>query len=329
MKAGTDYLVNADAPDYTGTVRFNYNWITAEVLADSMHFLGLLQHKPETWMVLDTFSDAQLRQLKKRIQLLNENFHTIEYSRGKLTWTSSTSQSKHVHIQISPEYRAAHGAGFSQGLAIKVRSKLQRQTQYNILGMIPGTKQPDYYLVLTAHYDHLGRMGKTAVFPGANDNAAGVAMMLDLARYYAKNPLPFSVVFIAFAGEETGLLGSGHFVTRPLIPLHRMRFLVNLDLVGTGETGMTVVNATVFSEEFALLDSLNRKGNYLPDIGKRGKAANSDHYFFTEAGVPAFFWYQKGPRTSYHDVQDVPETLSLAGYNGTFKLLLRFFSTLQ
>ncbi len=198
----------------------------------------------------------------------------------------------------------------------------------NVTASVPGTRRPDSLLVLTAHYDHLGLMGK-AVFPGANDNASGVAMLLDLAAEIAKKPLPYTTVFVFFAGEEAGLLGSEAILHDRKLPLSHIRFLLNLDLMGSGETGMTVVNATVFKDDFALLDSLNRQGKCLPEIRKRGKAANSDHYYFTEAGVPSFFWYLSGPRSAYHDVYDVPATLTLHGYNATYRLVLSFFESLS
>jgi Zn-dependent M28 family amino/carboxypeptidase len=193
---------------------------------------------------------------------------------------------------------------------------------------VKGRIKPDSFIIVCAHYDHLGQMGKKAIFQGANDNAAGVAMLLDLAKYYQNHPAPYTLVFIAFAGEEAGLIGSYYFVNHPLCDLSKTRFVLNLDLVGTGETGITVVNATEYKQEFALLESINSQNHYLNEIKKRGKAANSDHYFFTEAGVPSFFWYQGGPRTAYHDVEDVPETLTLFAYDATFLLARDFFSAL-
>jgi len=213
-------------------------------------------------------------------------------------------------------------------LELKVRSEYYADfPTRNVIAAVPGTRHPDSLLILTAHYDHLGRMGK-AIYPGANDNASGVALLLDLAAEIAKKPLPYTTVFVFFAGEEAGLLGSEALLRDKILPLNRIRFLLNLDLMGSGETGMTVVNATVFQKDFTLLDSLNRASQYLPEIRKRGKAANSDHHYFTEAGVPSFFWYLSGPRSAYHDVYDVPSTLTLHGYNATFKLVMSFFESL-
>jgi Zn-dependent M28 family amino/carboxypeptidase len=197
------------------------------------------------------------------------------------------------------------------------------------MGMVRGTAVPDSFIAVTAHYDHLGRMGFDATFPGASDNASGTAMMLQLAAHYAKNPQRYSMLFIAYSGEEAGLRGSSFYVKHPLVPLDRMRFLVNLDIMGDAKDGVTVVNATEFPEEFSMLENLNKKGDYLPQVRSRGKAANSDHYFFSEAGVPAFFLYSNGGAGYYHDVFDKPATLALTNIDKVMKLLMDFVVGLQ
>ncbi|MCY1522427.1 Peptidase family M28 [compost metagenome] len=195
--------------------------------------------------------------------------------------------------------------------------------------MVRGTKHPDSIILITAHYDHLGGMGKSTYFPGANDNASGVSFLLSMARYYAKNPQPYTIAFICFAAEEAGLIGSRYFTENPLLPLAHIRFLINLDLVGTGEQGATVVNATSFPAEFDRLTRINDKEKLLVKINQRGKAANSDHYFFSEKGVPAFFIYTQGGISAYHDVNDRAKTLPFTVYENLFKLLLFFNRSLM
>ena len=89
-------------------------------------------------------------------------------------------------------------------------------------------------------------MGKNTFFPGANDNASGVAMLLQLANYYSKpeNQPDYSICFIAFTGEELGLLGSKYYVQNPLFPLNQIKLLINMDMVGTGDEGITIVNTS-------------------------------------------------------------------------------------
>jgi hypothetical protein len=194
----------------------------------------------------------------------------------------------------------------------------------NICGIVRGTVKPDSVILITAHYDHLGGMGKDTYFPGANDNASGVSLLLNLAHYYATNPQPYSIGFILFAGEEAGLIGSKYFTEHPLVPLKNIRFLINTDLAGTGEEGITVVNATEYPKEFAMMNAVNDESKLLAKINSRGKAANSDHYFFTEKGVPSFFFYTMGGIKAYHDVFDKAETLPLNEHEDLFKLVVKF-----
>ena len=132
------------------------------------------------------------------------------------------------------------------------------------------------------------------------------------------------MAFILFSGEEAGLLGSKYFSENPLIPLKNIRFLVNLDLEGTGGEGVTVVNASVYPNEFDMLKQINEKDKYLSKVYSRGKAPNSDHYFFSEKGVPAFYMYTMGGIKAYHDIYDVSATLPLNEHENMFKLLISF-----
>ena len=245
--------------------------------------------------------------------------------KDKLTWSVSSQVADYTGIEV------VKGV-VEKPLSIELNVENQFIPDYkaaNICGIVKGTLQPDSLIVFTAHYDHLGGMGSNTYFPGANDNASGVSLLLNMARHYAANPAPYSMAFICFAAEEAGLLGSRHFTEQPLIDLSSIRFLINLDMVGTGETGITVVNATQYPKEFALLNQINDAHEYLVKINARGKAANSDHYFFTEKGVPAFFIYTTGGIKAYHDVNDQPGSLPLTAYNNLFKLLVDFNSKLM
>jgi aminopeptidase YwaD len=240
----------------------------------------------------------------------------------KLTWSVSKRQfAKPVVVLLK-------GVNDSEckEIFLDIDAELKLHVAKNVIGFIEGTEEPNRYLVLTAHYDHLGMMGKSTMFPGANDNASGIAVMLALAKYYAQpnNMLPCSIVFIAFAGEEAGLVGSEYYVNNPYFDLTKINFLLNLDLMGTGEEGIMVVNGKVYPEIFTVLDSLNNAGQYFSTVGKRGKASNSDHYFFSEKGVPAFFIYTMGPRKSYHDIEDIANTLEFPKMLSTLQLINSF-----
>ncbi len=209
------------------------------------------------------------------------------------------------------------------------RTKLNIQNKYltnyysqNVIGLIEG-ERTDSVIMVTAHYDHLGRMGSKTFFPGANDNASGVAMLLNIARHFSfSEKPPFSMVFIAFGGEEAGLLGSQYYRDRPLYPLERVKFLLNLDIVGTGDEGITVVNGKVYQKQFELLSNLNK--GLIPEIKPRGAACNSDHCPFDQVGVPNFFIYTRGGIQAYHDIYDKGNTLPLTKFEELFALIVNF-----
>ena len=243
----------------------------------------------------------------------------------KLTWSVAREVADFTAIQVDSKVLKQLPTTFSVDIENKLITNFKTA---NICGMVRGTTKPDSFIVFSAHYDHLGGMGANTYFPGANDNASGISQLLSLAKYYAANPQPYSMVFIGFSGEEAGLLGSKYFSEHPLISLSNIRFLVNMDILGTGDDGIMVVNATVYPKEFNLLKELNTTGKHLPKINSRGKAANSDHYWFTEKGVPAFYMYTMGGIKAYHDVFDISKTLPLNGYNGVFNLLTGFVKEL-
>ncbi len=209
-----------------------------------------------------------------------------------------------------------------------IQSKvLTKYINKNICAFIPGRSETDSMIVFSAHYDHLGGMGKKTFFPGANDNASGVSLLLNLMRYYTKNPPKYKTVFIFFAGEEAGLLGSKYFVESKVIDLKKIKFLINLDLLGTGDDGIMVVNGAIHEKEFNVLQKINSEQQLLKEVKKRGKAQNSDHYWFTEAGVPCFFIYTMGGIKAYHDVYDIEKTLPLTEYMDLLTLITEFVNS--
>lgn len=244
----------------------------------------------------------------------------------KLTWSVAKEVAPYTGIELNKKAITGEPASFK----ITIENKFVKDfTAANIAAMVKGTEQPDSFIFITAHYDHLGSMGGTTYFPGANDNASGIALLMNLAHYYASHPQRYSMGFICFAAEEAGLVGSKYFTEHPLVPLSQIRFLINTDLAGTGSEGITVVNATEFPKEFALMNEVNDKDHLLVKINPRGKAANSDHYYFTEKGVPSFFFYTQGGIGAYHDVFDIAATLPLNEQEDLFKLVTGFCNKLM
>lgn len=239
----------------------------------------------------------------------------------KLTWSVAGKTADYTLLQIQRKAISDIPKNFT----VNIEQSLVKDFEANnVAAMVKGTQKPDSFIFITAHYDHLGGMGKDTYFPGANDNASGVALLLSLAKYYAANPAKYSIVFICFAGEEAGLIGSKYYTENPLLPLRKIRFLINTDLAGTGEDGITVVNATEFPKEFKWMQQISEENHLLKAVNARGKAPNSDHYFFTEKGVPSFFFYTLGGITAYHDVYDKAQTLPLTKHKDLFTLIKLF-----
>ncbi len=246
---------------------------------------------------------------------------------SKFTWTVGRTSFNHPIIELRDSVFSKELKKDSR-ISINVETKfLNNLTTNNVVGKIEG-KCKKKTIVISAHYDHLGRMGNDAYFPGANDNASGTAMMLYLAKYYSEHQPPCNLVFMSFSAEEVGILGSRFYVEHPMFPLNDIDFLINLDILGTGEEGITVVNGAVHKKEFKKLSKINVKKGYLNKVKVRGKAANSDHYFFSEAGVPSIFIYTMGGVSYYHDIYDKAETLPLNEFDDLAKLLMDFLKKL-
>ncbi len=198
----------------------------------------------------------------------------------------------------------------------------------NVIGYVKGTEQKrkrkdDSCLVFSAHFDHLGKQGQ-AIFPGASDNASGVSMLLNLAKYFSKHRPKNDMYFIFFSGEEAGLLGSAFFTQHPTFDIRKARLVVNIDIMGDAENGITVVNGEVYKSVYDKLVALNQKQNGLKEVRIRGKAKNSDHYYFSEMGIPSIFIYSMGGPGYYHDIDDKPSHLTFKKYEEVYELLLNF-----
>ena len=252
----------------------------------------------------------------------------VELSKEKLTWSISTKYTGIAFLQVVDSIWPEQATE----VYINIEHRFEEvYTSQNVFGFIEGSHFPDSFIVLTAHYDHLGHMGKDTYFAGANDNASGISMLLSLAKHYAelKDDNKYSILFIAFGAEEAGLIGSKYFVNHPIFPLNNIKFLINMDLMGTGEDGLMVVNGKVFEKQYDLLCSINKEHDFFPVIKKRGKAANSDHYYFSEKGVPSFFLYTLGGIKAYHDIYDVAKTLPLNKFKESHQLIRTFIKALE
>lgn len=319
---GKDFIVNQSSASAKGK-------FSAKILKNYNSIINLANpHKTCFVIYKDSISNDDFLKLQSDLranEIKKGAFIFVEPK--KLTWSVATNTYSVPVITLMQSVAPLEGETVC--LNIKAAYNPKHKTQ-NVIGIINSPVKTDTTIVFTAHYDHLGMMGKNTCFPGANDNASGISILLNLAKYYSVNRdyLSYNMMFIAFAGEEAGLIGSKFYTENPLLPLNKIKFLINMDLMGTGDDGMMVVNATEYKAQFELLKNINERRNYVVKIGERGKAKNSDHYYFSEKGVPCFFFYTMGGIAAYHDVYDISETLPLTDYTDVFKLITEFVSEL-
>ncbi len=332
---GADYIIIPSTP----TTKGNYPVVKLDrtILTDSTKLKGFFAHDySQTFLLMDDSgaTDKKEKELWQSIEVSPAEGGSNPFkARGIIVLcdklTEETSQTVGNYALINVLRKSPFR--YAKSISIDVRNKLIKSfpTQ-NIIGYIKGNIQPDSFIVFTAHYDHLGKMG-SIYFPGANDNASGVAMLLNLAKYYSqhKDSLRYSIAFMAFSGEEIALLGSKYYTENPLFPLSHIRFLVNMDIMGTGDEGITVVNGTIYKSAFDDLVDINNEDHLLPLIKPRGETANSDHYFFYKNHVPSIFIYTMGGIKAYHDIYDRRETLPLTKFDEVFKLLRQFTSDIN
>jgi len=192
----------------------------------------------------------------------------------------------------------------------------------NVIGVLPGAGQlAGEYVVVGAHYDHVGMggmgslaPGTVAVHNGADDNGSGTVTMLEVARACAqsKSPNRRSLIFMAFTAEESGLLGSLHYVRNPRWPLEKTVAMVNLDMVGRLLNDELTVYGTGTAEEFASqIDRLNQPYQFKLVKVPQGRGA-SDHASFYDAKIPVYHFFT-GLHNDYHRPSDDVDKLNVDG----------------
>lgn len=238
-------------------------------------------------------------------------------------WSFAAAQTPcdYVMAYIHPQKMKKHPK-----LSLSYSNVLAYHPTQNVCGMVRGTGAPDSLLLICGHYDHLGQMGESVIFPGAHDNASGASSVLDIARHFSKNPPYYTALFLLFSGEEAGLMGSTAFVKDSLFDFSKVKMVLNIDLMCGGDDGIMMVNATGDNTKdfYQAMVAYNDEAHLVKEIRSRSNAANSDHYPFTAKGMPAVFVYTLGGRAGgYHNPDDVCDKCGLEPYEGIVRLLIR------
>ncbi len=252
----------------------------------------------------------------------------------------------HVYRLASPEFLGRRGPGAArtsrhlvaafQRLGLKPAFKdsyyqpipsllTEGTSQASIIGrnvgaILPGSdpKLKDEWIILSAHYDHLGKQGDV-LYPGADDNATGVAMLLEVAEYFAltKQKPRRTIAFISFDQEETGLRGSTYFAAHSPLPFRKLKAFLTADMLGRSMAN--VMDEYVFvlgSERSTQLRQLVEKvappkGLTIGRLGADLVGTRSDYGPFRDRDVP-FLFFSTGQHPDYHSPRDLPERIDYA-----------------
>jgi hypothetical protein len=187
----------------------------------------------------------------------------------------------------------------------------------NVVGYVTGTKQPDKYIVITAHYDHIG-VRNGVVYNGADDNASGTAALFAVAEHFVKNPPAHSLVFVAFDAEESNLRGARAFVAKPPVDVSAMLINLNMDMIGRDPNNILYVVGTYTQPNLKpVLEKVAASAPVKLTMGHddpTNKAVedwttDSDHAAFCQAKIPCLYFGVEDFE-NHHKATDKYESMS-------------------
>lgn len=244
-------------------------------------------------------------------------------------------------VVVNPDAAATIREALTVGATGELRTDVRFTTAEarNVLAILPGASPTlrEQYVVVGAHYDHLGFGGEgslapdeTAVHNGADDNASGTAAVVESARILAEGPRPDrSILFMAFTGEERGLWGSAHFVSDPTVPLEDIVAMVNLDMVGrVVNDELTIFGVGTAAAWDEIIDEANAGLARPLVIAKSPDGYGpSDHSSFYGAGIPVLHLFSN-THQDYHRPSDDWEKINVDGEERVIELTARLAARL-
>lgn len=196
---------------------------------------------------------------------------------------------------------------------------------FNVIAKVEGERHDSCY-VFTAHYDHLGKLGKKTYYPGAHDNASGTATVITLAAHYAMNKPEYDMYFIAFSGEDANLRGSQWYADNPTVDLSQIKYLINLDMIADNNPEQYCEVSEKGLKGFTKFEEINAEKAYFKALDRNELADNSDHYPFAVKNVPCIFFMNEGGDAFkyYHTIHDNWNNAIFGNYEPTFNLIKDF-----
>src|SRR3989338_7493805 len=228
--------------------------------------------------------------------------------------TSAIARQKLPLINVPVIMAVIDGEKLIEGLSVNIKIKFNDRTIIgkNIVGLIKG--KSDEVIIISAHYDHLGRDKEGNIFYGADDNGTGVAALLEIASAFAKikDKLKRSILFIAFDGEEWGLKGAKAYVENPAFPYKKTVAMLNMDTIGRNKPDEIYILGSLKNPDLkGLNDRVNEKiGLKLLDTIEFAFDYGSDHYPFYEKGIPSID-YTSSYHEDFHKITDTVEKVNI------------------
>lgn len=214
----------------------------------------------------------------------------------------------------------------AQSITVDIDNKMMENVKlFNVIAKVEGKRHDSCY-VFTAHYDHLGNLGKDVYYAGANDNASGTAAIVTLAAYYAQNRPEYDMYIISFSGEDANLRGSEYYVEHPVVPLAQIKYLFNIDMIGDNNPVQYCEVSDEGMRGYDLMETINKEKRYFKGLNRGELAGNSDHYPFALRHVPCIlFENEEGDVFKYyHTTFDTYENFLIDAYEPIFKLVKEF-----
>ncbi len=235
-------------------------------------------------------------------------------------WVKDAGQDLHaISKQIDQDGHPHSFAIPNLTLDLSVDVRTETKTVHNVSAYLAG--ETDEYVIVGAHYDHLGLGDEHSlapsqigtIHPGADDNASGTAGVIELARWAAHQPKPKrGILFLTFAGEELGLLGSEWYVNHPTLPLEKAVAMINMDMIGRIKEGKIFLSGTGTGSTFPqLIADVKPPAPLQIDIAEKAGYGASDHTSFTTKNVPVLFFFS-GLHADYHKPSDTADKIDSA-----------------
>lgn len=224
-------------------------------------------------------------------------------------------------VWVSPDFPKD-----ARSVTLNVENKfLEGYVSSNVIAKVEGARHDSCYL-FTAHYDHLGNLGRSLYYPGANDNASGTAAIITFAEYYAAHKPEFDIWFIAFSGEDTNLRGSTWQINNPTMPLESIKYMFNLDMVGDNNPVQYCEVSDPGAAGFEKMREISDGQGLFKELHRGELAANSDHWPYAQKGVPCILFENESGDAFryYHTHRDNMDNFYTETYESLFKLITTF-----